>query len=105
MHAAEVHHDLLLMAEKLCQNCRYAKPRFAAENDLECHRRAPLPYNALVFHLGELIRDIAWNIYVKEMGEKPDKYSELQRETTEAGDYAVWPQVERDDFCGEWEKK
>lgn len=91
--------------EKTCENCMYAKPKFADESKLTCHRRAPLPYNSLVFHIGELIRNIAWNIYVKELEEEPDKLSELQIETTEAGDYAVWPEVERDDFCGEWEKQ
>lgn len=87
--------------EKVCENCRYAQP---FGDRLTCHRRAPVPYNALVFHIGELIRDIAWIIHVKEMGEEPDKYSELRKEATEASDYAVWPEVERDDFCGEWER-
>lgn len=91
--------------EKLCENCQYSRARIDGGDRLQCHRRAPEPYNALVFHIGELIRDIAWNIYIEKIGEEPDKYSDLQKEATEANDYAVWPEVDHDDFCGEWESR
>lgn len=89
--------------EENCENCRYSQPKIEGKG-LTCHRRAPLPYNAMVFYVAELIRDIAWNIHIKEVGE-PDKHDDVSKEATEADDYVVWPEVERDDFCGEFRKK
>lgn len=89
--------------EESCENCRYVRTK-NGERSLACHRRAPLPYNAMVFYVAELIRDIAWIIHNNELGE-PEKHDDVGKEATEANDYAVWPEVEVDDWCGEWRQK
>lgn len=91
------------MKKQTCGNCKYSRPEFAGE-DLKCHRHAPAPYNAMVFHLGELIRDCAWSLRQAHNIENPDKYDEVNRDVTEGPDYAVWPKVERDDWCAEWKR-
>jgi hypothetical protein len=92
-----------------CDNCRYAYRQ--VDNKHQCRRRAPQPYAANIFQLGELLRDVAWSVRVignmpvpDDDDEKTAKEvpSEIRDEFTEAGDYAVWPEVERDDWCGEW---
>jgi hypothetical protein len=88
-----------------CGNCKYARPQFANEKQLECHRHAPVPYNAMVFCLGELIRDCAWSLRVAHNVEEPSEHDQLRNDVTEAPDYAVWPKIERDDWCAEWRGK
>lgn len=89
-----------------CENCRYARPKFAgAASEFECHRKAPAPWDAFAFHLADLVRDIAWNIHVKIYEKAPEEDSDVAKEVTEAATYSIWPQVEIDDWCGEWEPK
>jgi hypothetical protein len=59
----------------------------------------------MIFRLGEILRDIAWNYRVVHeipTDEKQGLDSDITEEVTEATDYAVWPEVETDDWCGEW---
>jgi hypothetical protein len=87
-----------------CGNCKNARPAFASER-LECHRHAPAPYNALVFYISELLRDCAWSLRSAHNIEEPWEHDDLRSEATEAPDHAVWPTIERDDWCAEWRGK
>lgn len=89
--------------EESCENCKYCRP--ATGGGMHCQRRAPVPFNALVFHLGELVRSIAWNAHVKAFDVAPEEDSDVGKEVTEAPMYTVWPDVEINDWCGEWKKK
>jgi hypothetical protein len=88
-----------------CGTCKYSRPEFANESQLECHRRAPAPYNAMVFRLGELIRDCAWSLRKTANIETTSDDFDVWNEVTEAPDYALWPKVERDEWCGDWAEK
>lgn len=90
------------MEKECCENCRYSRPKGDASYGFECRRQAPAPYNALAFHFGDLIREVGWIIHIQAMGKDPEEVSDLRNETTEAGDYAVWPAVNGDEWCGEW---
>lgn len=90
------------MSEENCGNCKYSRGKFAEEGTLQCRRHAPAPYNALVFSLGDLIRDCAWSLRIAHNIEEPSKHDVVANEITEVPDYAVWPVVERDEWCGEW---
>jgi len=73
----------------------------------ECRRRAPAPFNAREFFFHELLRDIAWSGRVLAHVPLPkddDKDDELSSISSEVNRYAVWPEVDRDDWCGEWEQ-
>ena len=71
----------------------------------ECHRRAPLPHNALIYYLGELFRDIAWSQHTIAGLDPPSQHDDLNKEMTEATHYAVWPEVDPDEWCGEWGRR
>ena len=86
-----------------CDNCRFAYR--TVSNKMECHRRAPEPYTAWLFRLGEIVRDIAWNYRIInniKTDEKDLVDREITDDVTEGPDYACWPVVERDDWCGEY---
>jgi hypothetical protein len=89
------------MTEQCCDNCRFMKLR--VDKKRQCLRHAPQPYNAMLFYLGELLRDVAWSVRASANIEAPSKDDELNKEATEVWDYAVWPEVEPDDWCGEWQ--
>jgi hypothetical protein len=95
------------LAPACCNNCRFVY--LQVDEKLQCRRRAPLPYNAQLFHLSELVRDIAWSARraanIEEPKEDEDDDMGLNKEATEAFDYAVWPEIERDDWCGEWSRR
>jgi hypothetical protein len=83
-----------------CSNCHYLRKIWTHKS--ECHRRAPIPVDAYRFYIGELLRDLAWCVHVMSNVEAPSKYDDINKEATEAVDYAMWPEVELDDWCGEW---
>lgn len=89
------------MDEECCENCRYSKP-VDTHLGFVCHRQAPVPYNALAFHFGNMIREIGWILHIQVMGKAPEEDSDLTNETTEAGDHGIWPAVNGDEWCGEW---
>lgn len=88
-----------------CGTCKYSRLQFASKAQLECHRHAPAPYNAMTFRLGELIRDCAWSLRKMANIETTKDDDDVWYEVTEGLSYAVWPEVERDDWCAEWAKK
>src|SRR5262245_46506662 len=91
------------MTEECCDTCRFIYR--AIDDKLQCRRRAPQPYNAMTFRLGEILRDIAWNYRVVHeipTDEKNPVDQEITDDITEGPDYAIWPEVERDEWCGEW---
>jgi hypothetical protein len=88
-----------------CGNCKYARPQFANERQLTCHCHAPEPFNAIVYRLGELIRDCAWSLRQGNNIEEPSENDDLRDDVTEAPHYTIWSEVERDEWCGEWKPK
>jgi hypothetical protein len=90
------------VTEQRCDNCRFARVR-GADKKRQCLRHAPQPYNAMIFYFGELLRDVAWSTRALANIETPSEHDDLSKEATEAKDYAVWPEVELDDWCGEWQ--
>lgn len=91
-----------------CGNCRFAVySSHMAFTARECRRRAPSTFNAFQYRIADLLRDIAWTqrqVNLIETDEE-DKFDPVAEEVTEANMYAVWPMVETDDWCGEWERK
>ena len=87
-----------------CKDCRFFEKQYR-----ECRRRAPkMDYPKKMWidiHDSELLRDIAWSLRVMAGIKTPareDDLDDLNQESTELDD-ALWPRVELDDWCGEFE--
>ena len=87
-----------------CENCHYA--RNSIDKKRQCRRHAPIPMNAFEFKKASILRAIGWVMTVYATGLAPDKKDDdLYDEVTEAMCYASWPDVDVDDWCGEWKEK
>jgi hypothetical protein len=87
-----------------CANCYYA--RVDGEVKLtRCHRNAPKSVNSFRFYNGEALRDIAWSLQTLAKVNANAKEEDFLEEATEYATYAGWPEVEEDDWCGEWRNK
>lgn len=82
--------------EMFCRNCRFFKRG-------SCRRYAPQPYNFIIYHALELIRDIAWSLREQSNIEEASSSDVTGTDATEASSYAIWPDVDEMDWCGEWE--
>lgn len=99
------------MKPKRCDTCRYWRVREGTQShhadDVEgdCRRRAPQPFNYLLFHELELLREMAWTLRALADLEEPPRYDVLHTEAMSAMEAASWPRVNGDGWCGEWERQ
>jgi hypothetical protein len=86
-----------------CETCKFFEPGNGKANNGRCHRHAPPTYNFLRYYELELLREIAWDVRVIADIAPPDKdNADLNTEATEAISISAWPEVEPNEWCGEW---
>lgn len=93
-----------------CNNCRFFLADSAAPNEYRaehrCQRYAPKSYDGIRYYELELLRDIARSLRTSaSIGLPTDSDHDLNTEASEAVNFARWPTVDLDDWCGEWEAK
>jgi hypothetical protein len=72
-----------------CNNCAFGMMRWPTPDRyiVECHKRAPITIIEVVNH------------------RETDRVGDIIITEPVHGPVAKWPEVNRDDFCGEWELK
>jgi hypothetical protein len=83
-----------------CQTCFYARQN--PLNQFQCHRNAPQPVNYSLFDFRQLLRDIARSL--RESANTEDPGGRVMIEDECPFD-AVWPEVEPDEWCGDWRER
>lgn len=92
------------MVKRTCKTCRFLERSTQYSwSSGTCHRYAPRAFNDMPFYAYELLRDIAWSLRTMAKMDPPEEHDEVNKEATEGvRTDASWPEVDGDDWCGEW---
>jgi hypothetical protein len=88
-----------------CETCKFFELDIGSSISGRCHRRAPEAYSLIRYYELELLREIAWNSRILAGIKLPAENDrcDLNTEATETVVSVGWPEVEIDEWCGEWQ--
>ena len=93
-----------MVKHQICESCRFFE-QSSTRNQWkgQCRRYAPRPFSASQFYALELLRHIAQAQYAIAKVQPPDdEDDDINTEATEAPHWTSWPDVDAQDWCGEW---